>query len=186
MGCDPLGYLPLRQALAEYLIASRGVKCGPEQVAIVSGVQEALDLVARLFLNPGDRVCMETPGYSGAALVFQAFGAKISGVLLRAVKVAPPFVLLRTPPPMLPIYMVCDGGSEAMAAGIAGGLGPTEVHRDPGRSALVGSILRGPGFPPNSAAAVIAIKSVSVNKILVAFLISISLFKWLLLTSQLE
>ena len=80
MGCDPLGYLPLRQALAEYLSASRGVKCAPEQVAIVSGVQEALDLVARLFLNPGDRVCMETPGYSGAALVFQAFGAKISAV----------------------------------------------------------------------------------------------------------
>jgi GntR family transcriptional regulator/MocR family aminotransferase len=50
----------------------------PEQVAIVSGVQEALDLVARLFLNPGDRVCMEDPGYPGAAIVFEAVGAKIS------------------------------------------------------------------------------------------------------------
>jgi GntR family transcriptional regulator/MocR family aminotransferase len=80
MGCDPLGYPPLREALAEYLSRSRGVKCVPEQVAILSGVQEALDLVARLFLNPGDRVCMENPGYSGAALVFRAFGAKISAV----------------------------------------------------------------------------------------------------------
>ena len=79
-GCDPLGYLPLRQAVAEYLITSRGVKCVPEQVAIVSGVQEAIDLVVRLFLNPGDRVCMENPGYHGADLVFQAFGAKISAV----------------------------------------------------------------------------------------------------------
>lgn len=78
MGCDPLGYPPLRQAVAEYLGASRGVKCVPEQVAIVSGVQEALDLVARLFLNPGDRVCMESPGYPGAALAFHAFGAKVS------------------------------------------------------------------------------------------------------------
>ena len=82
MGCDPLGYLPLREALSDYLGASRGVKCVPEQVAIVSGVQEALDLVARLFLNPGDRVCMESPGYPGASLVFQAFGAKISAASL--------------------------------------------------------------------------------------------------------
>lgn len=79
-GCDPMGYLPLREAVADYLITSRGVKCAPAQVAVVSGVQEALDLVARLFLNPGDRVCMENPGYPGAALVFEAVGAKSSGV----------------------------------------------------------------------------------------------------------
>jgi GntR family transcriptional regulator / MocR family aminotransferase len=77
MGCDPLGHIPLRQAVAEYLSRSRGVRCGPEQVAIVSGVQEALDLSARLLLNPGDRVCVENPGYPGAVMAFQAFGAKI-------------------------------------------------------------------------------------------------------------
>jgi GntR family transcriptional regulator/MocR family aminotransferase len=77
LGCGPLGYPPLRNAVADYLNTSRGVKCVPEQVMIVSGVQEALDLVARLFLNPGDRVCMENPGYIGAAFVFEAFGAKI-------------------------------------------------------------------------------------------------------------
>ena len=78
VGCDAMGYAPLRQAVADYLGLSRGVQCVPEQVAIVSGVQEALDLVARLFLNPGERVCMEDPGYPGAAIVFQAVGAKIS------------------------------------------------------------------------------------------------------------
>jgi len=78
LGCDPMGYRPLRDAIADYLSTSRGVECVPEQVAIVSGVQEALDLVARLFLNPGDRVCMENPGYPGAAIVFEAAGAKIS------------------------------------------------------------------------------------------------------------
>jgi GntR family transcriptional regulator / MocR family aminotransferase len=78
LGCHPLGYRPLREAVADYLGASRGVKCVPEQVAIVSGVQEALDLAARLFLNPGDRVCMEDPGYPGAAIAFEAVGAKIS------------------------------------------------------------------------------------------------------------
>jgi len=80
MGCNPLGYRPLRNAVADYLSTSRGVKCVPEQVVILSGVQEALDLVARLFLNPGDRVCMESPGYVGAAIVFEAVGAKVSGI----------------------------------------------------------------------------------------------------------
>lgn len=77
MGCDPLGYQPLRQAIAEYLSVSRGVRCVHDQVVVVSGVQEALDLTARLLLQPGDQVCVENPGYPGAALAFQAFGAKI-------------------------------------------------------------------------------------------------------------
>jgi len=77
MGCDPLGYMPLRQAVTEYLSRARGVRCVPEQVAIVSGVQEALDLTGRLLLKPGDRVCVENPGYPGAVLTFQACGARI-------------------------------------------------------------------------------------------------------------
>jgi GntR family transcriptional regulator/MocR family aminotransferase len=82
LGCDPMGYQPLREAVAGYLSTSRGVRCAAEQVAIVSGVQEGLDLVARLFLNPGDRVAMESPGYLGAAMVFEAVGAKVIGVPL--------------------------------------------------------------------------------------------------------
>lgn len=78
LGCDAMGYQPLREAVADYLTTSRGVHCLPEQVAILSGVQEALDVVARLLLNPGDRVCMEEPGYPGAARAFSAVGAKIS------------------------------------------------------------------------------------------------------------
>ncbi|HEV3455382.1 MAG TPA: PLP-dependent aminotransferase family protein [Thermoanaerobaculia bacterium] len=77
LGCGPLGYRPLQDAVAEYLTVSRGVACVPEQVAIVSGAQEALDLAARLLLDPGDRVCMEDPGYVGAARVFAACGARI-------------------------------------------------------------------------------------------------------------
>jgi GntR family transcriptional regulator / MocR family aminotransferase len=82
LGCDPMGYGPLRDTVANYLGTSRGVKCGPEQIAIVSGVQEALDLTARLLLNPGDRVCMEDPGYVGARMAFEAVGANISAVRL--------------------------------------------------------------------------------------------------------
>jgi GntR family transcriptional regulator / MocR family aminotransferase len=82
LGCDPMGYRPLRDAVANYLGISRGVKCGPEQIAIVSGVQEALDLTARLVLNPGDRVSTEDPGYIGARMVFEAAGARVIGVRL--------------------------------------------------------------------------------------------------------
>ena len=82
MGCEPLGYPPLRRAVCDYLTASRGVKCAPEQIAIVSGAQEALDLAARLLLNPGDSVCMEDPGYTGAAIVFHAMGANIRSLEL--------------------------------------------------------------------------------------------------------
>ncbi len=81
-GCGPLGYPPLQEALAEYLGASRGVRCAPEQIAVVSGTQEAIDLAGRIFLDPGDRVCMENPGYPGAALAFEAIGAKIQALPL--------------------------------------------------------------------------------------------------------
>jgi GntR family transcriptional regulator / MocR family aminotransferase len=77
LGCSPMGYRPLREAVADYVNSSRGVKCMPGQVAVLSGVQEALDLVVRLLLNPGDRVAMENPGYVGAAIAFEGIGAKI-------------------------------------------------------------------------------------------------------------
>lgn len=77
LGCHPLGYPPLRRAVADYLNSSRGVQCAAEQVVIVSGVQEAIDLTARLCLDPGDRVVMETPGYPGAYNVFEALGARV-------------------------------------------------------------------------------------------------------------
>jgi GntR family transcriptional regulator/MocR family aminotransferase len=77
-GCEPMGYRPLQEAVAEYLTTARGVRCTPEQVAVVSGTQEALDLTARLFLDPGDRVGIEDPGYVGATLAFAAAGAELA------------------------------------------------------------------------------------------------------------
>jgi GntR family transcriptional regulator / MocR family aminotransferase len=79
-GGEALGYRPLREAVADYLNTSRGVKCTAEQVLIVSGAQEALDRTGRLLLNPGDPVWMEEPGYPGAVRVFEALGAKICPV----------------------------------------------------------------------------------------------------------
>jgi GntR family transcriptional regulator/MocR family aminotransferase len=79
-GGEALGYRPLREAVADYLNTSRGVKCTADQVLILSGAQEALDRSARVLLNPGERVWMEEPGYPGAAVVFRALGARICRV----------------------------------------------------------------------------------------------------------
>ncbi len=62
---DPAGYRPLREALAAYLRAARGVHCEPEQVIITSGSQQALYLIATLLLAPGEQAWVEEPGYRG-------------------------------------------------------------------------------------------------------------------------
>ncbi len=74
---DSAGYLPLRQAVADHLGTARGVKCTAEQVVIVSGTQQTLQLIARLVLDVGDKVWMEDPGYIGALAAFKAEGARI-------------------------------------------------------------------------------------------------------------
>lgn len=74
---DPRGYLPLRQAIAAYLGSSRGVNCSPDQIVVVSGVQQGLDLVARVLVKPGNSVWIEDPGYFGATAAFRSAGAKI-------------------------------------------------------------------------------------------------------------
>ncbi len=74
---DGRGYRPLREAIAHYLGASRGVQCDVDQVCIVSSVQQALDLLSRLLLRRDDPVWMEDPGYFGATIAFANVGAKI-------------------------------------------------------------------------------------------------------------
>ena len=76
------GYRPLREAIAGYLGSSRGVNCSPDQIAIVSGVQQGLDTLVRVLLKPGDAVWMEDPGYIGATAVFCNAGARIIAVPL--------------------------------------------------------------------------------------------------------
>ncbi len=74
------GFYPLRQALATYLSQWRGVVCEPEQVVIVSGAQQALDLLARLLLPSGSEVVVETPGYTDAYALFQVHGAHLTAL----------------------------------------------------------------------------------------------------------
>jgi GntR family transcriptional regulator/MocR family aminotransferase len=74
---DRGGYRPLRDAVADYLRATRGVRCNSEQIVIVSGAQQALDLLARLLLKEHDQVWIEDPGYFGASVAFGNVGAEI-------------------------------------------------------------------------------------------------------------
>lgn len=74
---DPRGYHPLRVAVSRYLGIARGVACAPEQVIITAGAQQAIELIAKLFLDPGDTVCMEDPGYTPARILFELAGANV-------------------------------------------------------------------------------------------------------------
>ncbi len=73
---DPAGLPALRHAIAGYLQSSRDLDCTPDQIIVVSGAQAAIDLVARLLLNPGDTAWIEDPGYPGTASALLAAGAK--------------------------------------------------------------------------------------------------------------
>jgi GntR family transcriptional regulator / MocR family aminotransferase len=71
---DSAGYEPLREAIASYVGVVRGVRCHPRQVIVVNGSQQAIDLAARVLLDPGDRAAVENPGYLGARSALQAAG----------------------------------------------------------------------------------------------------------------
>lgn len=73
---DEAGFAPLRDAIAAFLRESRGVRCDAEQVIVVSGAQQALDLAARTLCDAGDRVLIEDPGFSGVDTVLLGVGAQ--------------------------------------------------------------------------------------------------------------
>ncbi|MEH2549256.1 GntR family transcriptional regulator/MocR family aminotransferase [Bradyrhizobium sp. AZCC 2262] len=75
---DPRGLDTLRKAVADHLGAARGIDADPDQVMITSGVQGALNVLARLFLDGSDQsVAVENPCYQGAAFLFRSYGAHL-------------------------------------------------------------------------------------------------------------
>jgi GntR family transcriptional regulator/MocR family aminotransferase len=74
---DAMGYLPFREAIAEYLGAVRGVRCEASQILVTTGSQQALQISAQVLLDPKDRVWMEEPGYPGARQAFMTAGAHL-------------------------------------------------------------------------------------------------------------
>jgi GntR family transcriptional regulator / MocR family aminotransferase len=74
---DPLGLEPFRNAICEYLRTARAVHCEPHQIMVVSGSQQALEITARVLLDPGDPVWIEEPGYSLTRSVLLGAGCRL-------------------------------------------------------------------------------------------------------------
>ena len=74
---DPMGSSRLRAALAQYLRASRAVQCEPDQIMILSGTQQGMDLVLKILLEPGDSVWLEDPTYPAMHGALRAAQARI-------------------------------------------------------------------------------------------------------------
>jgi GntR family transcriptional regulator/MocR family aminotransferase len=73
----PGGAPELREALSGYLARARGVVCAPEQILIVQGSQQAIDLTVRLLVDPGDTAVLEEPHYTGFSFCLAAAGAEL-------------------------------------------------------------------------------------------------------------
>jgi GntR family transcriptional regulator / MocR family aminotransferase len=74
---DPAGHRRLREAIASYVGVARGVRCQVEQVIIINGSQQAIDLAARVLADPGDFAVIEDPGYVGARSALEAAGIRL-------------------------------------------------------------------------------------------------------------
>jgi GntR family transcriptional regulator/MocR family aminotransferase len=73
---DPAGYAPLREAIAAYLLVSRGVRCDASQVLVTGGYRASLALAAHTLLKHGDRVWIEDPGFPPTQEVLRATGQR--------------------------------------------------------------------------------------------------------------
>jgi GntR family transcriptional regulator/MocR family aminotransferase len=72
----------LRAALLSHLVAHRGVKADARRLIITSSAQAAIELISRVILNAGDLAWIESPGYGGARVAFEATGARVRGITL--------------------------------------------------------------------------------------------------------
>lgn len=95
------GYLPLRKVLIERLRLSRSVNGTADQVVMVSGLHNAISLIAHLLIDPGMTVWMENPGYWGASTVFKMAGANIVSINVDEEGMAPTPEQLAQPPKLI-------------------------------------------------------------------------------------
>jgi GntR family transcriptional regulator/MocR family aminotransferase len=76
----PAGLPALRSAIARQISFSRGVEASAEDVIVTSGTQQALDIITRVLLSPGDTIAVEQPGYFLPSYLFQSMGLRIANV----------------------------------------------------------------------------------------------------------
>jgi GntR family transcriptional regulator / MocR family aminotransferase len=77
---DPAGQPALREAIAQWVWVSRGIRCTADQVLVCAGSQQAIDLIGRLLLDVGDEVLVEDPGYPGIRASLAGHGATVRPV----------------------------------------------------------------------------------------------------------
>ena len=71
------GHAGLRAAIARHIGISRSVRASADDVIVTQGAQQALDLIGRVLIDPGDRVVVEEPGYPPARRLFRSLGARV-------------------------------------------------------------------------------------------------------------
>ena len=76
----PAGHPDLRAAIASHIGIARSVDASGDDITITNGTQQALDVLARVLLAPGDGVAVEDPGYSPPRQLFTALGMRVVGV----------------------------------------------------------------------------------------------------------
>jgi len=74
------GYLPLREKIAERYRSSHGIEVDPELLLITNGSQQGLDILGKIFINEGDDIIIEEPGYLGAIQAFATYRATFNTV----------------------------------------------------------------------------------------------------------
>ena len=112
------GYLPLRQAIADYLRVSRAVNLSVDQVLITSGTQQSIDLCARLLTDHNDIAWIENPCYWAARRVLQVNGLQLHPIAVDSEGMAPntadyrvkPRLIYTTPSHQYPKGMVMSYG----------------------------------------------------------------------------
>jgi GntR family transcriptional regulator/MocR family aminotransferase len=77
---DPLGHMPLREAIAERLLRTRGLSCQPEQIIVNCGLSQSLDLIARMHAEDGMELLVENPSYRPIRDVFRTYGAQVRSI----------------------------------------------------------------------------------------------------------
>lgn len=77
---EPCGDPRLRAAVAGYLSVTRSIQAEPEDILVTNGMQQAVDLVARVLIESGDCVAVEDPGYQPPRMLFESMGAEVVGV----------------------------------------------------------------------------------------------------------
>jgi DNA-binding transcriptional MocR family regulator len=80
---ESMGYKPLRESLSQYL-PTYGIKASDEDIHIISGAQQGIDIISRVLLTNGDYVFVESPTYNGAIAVFKSRGARIVEIPLQS------------------------------------------------------------------------------------------------------